>query len=102
MFKTYTVLFIGYGLSEFELLEFIIPKSDNTNSKKKYILEGYFTGEENIVNYETKYYEALGIELIPYSKDDKGYDQLFEIIQAWAVKIQHKSNNQPELLDKNQ
>ena len=33
LFKKYVVLFIGYGLSEFELLDFLVLKTENANLK---------------------------------------------------------------------
>jgi len=47
----YTVLFIGYGMAEFELLDFLVTKFDPKKGKelKHFILLPFYRGEENIV-----------------------------------------------------
>ncbi|PIP76383.1 MAG: hypothetical protein COW85_14530 [Ignavibacteria bacterium CG22_combo_CG10-13_8_21_14_all_37_15] len=77
IFNKYTVLFLGYGLSEFELLEylFIHNKSENVEVKH-FMLAPYFLGEENIMEMEKYYYDDMNIQIVPYLKDDLGYEQL--------------------------
>ena len=80
----YVVLFIGYGLSEFELLDFLFEKFDSRKKKelKHFILLPFYRGEENILNFEQAYYNTLGITVLPYEKDEKGYYQLYEVIKS--------------------
>jgi glycosyltransferase involved in cell wall biosynthesis len=93
IFSEYTVLFIGYGLSEFELFDYIIQKAKVNGGKeiKHFVLMGFFAGEDNLVDYEQYYFNQLGIKVIPFSKDKNGYEQQFQIIQSWNKEIKQTS-----------
>ncbi|MBP7791528.1 MAG: SIR2 family protein [Candidatus Goldbacteria bacterium] len=92
VFSKNTILFIGYGLEEFELLDYICKndKSQKTE-KRKFYLKGFYENEESLVDIEQKYYDDLGIILVPYSMDQKGYEQILEIIKTWNSEI-HKTS----------
>lgn len=96
IFSKYKVFFIGYGLAEFELLDFIITKfnQDGIRELDHFTLQPYFKEELNIYNYEKKYFEDMGINLIPYRKDLKGYEQLRDIIKKWNEEINEKTTSQ--------
>lgn len=88
IFKTYTVLFVGYGLEEYEILEFMISKSHTARGEvKHFMLYPVFRNEMNLVDFYRKYYRDLGIKLVPYPIDDSGYEHLATIIQEWARHI---------------
>lgn len=87
IFREYTVLFLGYGVAEFEILEFILRESSRNPAPKHFMLSGFFSGEENILNYEQAYYNDLGINILGYEKDAKGYRQLAEVIRYWNEEI---------------
>ena len=88
VFNAYTVLFLGYGLEEYEILEFIIGKSDRRkNELKHFMLYPIFRNEVNLLELQRKYYADLGIYLIPYPKDENGYDQLTAVINEWSKQI---------------
>jgi hypothetical protein len=93
IFKKYVLLFIGYGLTEFELLNFIVEKFDTSQPKelKKFSLQPYYKGEENILRLNQFYYDRLGISIIGYELDEKGYFQLYDIIKDWNIKINQTS-----------
>ncbi len=101
IFNTRTVLFIGYGLSEFELFDYIIQKIKKNNGCeiKHFALIGFFTGEENLVDYEQSYFNSLNIGVIPFAKDEKGYIQLFDIIQSWSKQIKQTSTTLSSTFD---
>ncbi len=90
LFEKYVVLFIGYGLSEFELLDFLMLKSEESNHKqapKHFVLMPYFSYERKIAEYYNLYFQNLNIQTIPFAKDTNGFDQLFNIIDAWEKQI---------------
>jgi len=93
IFNEYTVLFIGYGLAEFELFDYIIQKAKagGVTEIKHFVLMGFFAGEDNLVDYEQSYFNQLGIKVIPFAKDKNGYDQQFQIIQSWNRDIKQTS-----------
>lgn len=85
-----TVLFVGYGLGEFELLEYMY-KGINPKENKYFYLDGYYTHEAKICDFEQMYFEQMKIKLIPYSKDKKGFKQLPIIIEEWVEEIKSTS-----------
>lgn len=92
LFRDYVVLFIGYGLSEFELLDFLVLKSRNSYDKlepKHFALMPYFSYERKIANYYDLYFRELNIQTIPFAKDSNGYQQLENVIDAWQEQIQN-------------
>lgn len=90
VFSENTVLFIGYGMSEFEVLDYLMSRSGAEDGKplhQHYLLEGYFTHGENFVRMDTRYYETLGIQVVPFALDKHGYDQLYTILKDWSEEI---------------
>ncbi len=88
IFNSYTVLFVGYGLEEYEILEFMISKSHTSKGEiKHYMLYPVFRKELNLLAFQEKYYKDLGIQLIAYPIDENGYEQLATIIYEWAKQI---------------
>ena len=89
IFAEYRVLFVGYGLAEFELLDFIIPRMDPSQSKeaRHFMLLGLYSGEDAILEYERYYYNQMGISVQAYQMDEKGYFQLYEVVKRWNQEI---------------
>ena len=89
----YVVLFIGYGLNEFELLDFLIGKFDPDKGRelKHFILLPFYNGEKNILEFEKSYYNPMGIEVLDYEKDELGYGQLYNVIKRWRSEINQTS-----------
>ena len=99
LFTNYTILFLGYGMSEFELLDFLFLKSGVEPKKiNHYILEGYFSYELPIAEAKGRYYQSLGIGLIPYSKDEKGYEQQLVILKEWVTDLTTHTHYQTNII----
>ena len=97
LFKTKTVLFLGYGLEEFEILEYILKNSvgkggiKSTNGKKSFVLQGFFDAEESLYRNLKKYYmDSFSIGLIGFKRDQKDYEQQTDILESWAGNISFK------------
>ena len=84
-----TILFIGYGLAEFELLEYLFR---NKGEQKHFLLSGYYSGEEDYLKLEQAYYDEMGITIIPYLLDFDGYYQLNKVLKDWVDNILNKYN----------
>lgn len=94
IFDKYTVLFVGYGLEEFEVLDFLISKADakpKGNVLRHFILLGLFKGDENILSHESNYYRQIGIKVKAFQKDSLGYNQLYEVLKDWNDRINRVS-----------
>lgn len=90
VFAKYTVLFLGYGLSEFELMDYLFT-SISPGHNKHFFLKDYYTHEQSIYQFDQLYFNDLGIELIPYAKDTIGFNQLPVVIKSWVDEIKAKS-----------
>ena len=88
IFAKYTVLFIGYGMEEFELLDFIVGKCKPSEKieQKHYTLKSFKPGEERTLKFEEHYYNSMGISVIPYVETDN-YERLCDVIRVWNREI---------------
>ena len=93
LFKHKTVLFIGYGHDELEILEYVILKAKRPagtlgREPRHYILQGFFSHEEALIQTLKSYYlSECDIQLLPFRRDDKDWDQLLDIIEDFAQRI---------------
>ena len=99
LFKNKTVLFLGYGLEETEILEYVLKGSNHTGlaEKRLFILQGFFNAELSLYEKLKKYYEqSFNAELIGFPKDYIDYEQQKEIIKRWSDELNF---NSPTLVD---
>ena len=81
------IVFIGYGLNEFELIDYIatktgIIKKDGEEIDRRYILYGFCSEEDTLFWAKKSYFETLGITLIPYNLDHAGYESLIDVLNV--------------------
>jgi len=95
IFQNFTVLFVGYGLDEYEVMEFLLSSAKNVKRElKHFMLYPAFNSEKNLLKFQDNYYAELGVELIPFQIDKRGHNQLALIIKKWAKQIGPKSKPQ--------
>ena len=110
LFSRKTVVFVGYGLEETELLEHILRRGlvqAGSKEKKLFALKGYYSHEKPIYEQLFKYYKhTFGLHLLGYSLDTKGYKLLDSILRDWSkeikvqpVSLSHHANMLERLLD---
>ena len=99
LFLTKSILFIGYSLGELEILEYVIQKArgivlSNLNhdqppeEPRHYLLQGFFSHEATLMLRLREYYlRECKIELLPFSRDQKGWNQLIDVIEYLAAEI---------------
>ena len=92
LFAHKTVLFVGYGLEELEILEYVILKKKSTDGAnpeaRHYLLQGFFSHEEQVLSTLRSYYlNECGIELIPFLRDQKDREQLLDVLEAFAREL---------------
>ena len=92
LFRIKNVLFIGYSLGELEVLEYIIQKGIDKESvtreaPRHYVLQGFFSHEIELARSLENYFRQFGIGLLPFSRDERDWDQLAEVIRHFATKI---------------
>ncbi len=90
LFMNKTVLFLGYGLEETEILEYILKYRGNEKKEDKrlFILQGFFNAEMSLYQKLKKYYEdSFFAELIGFPKDYEEYEQQKRIIEKWTERL---------------
>ena len=90
LFRTRNVLFMGYGLEELEVLEFVVQKGtqkrlDRTFEYKHYVLQGFFSHELELSRHMEVYFGQFGIGLLPFLRDDQDWHQLSHVIADFAA-----------------
>jgi len=89
LFSEKNVLFVGYGLEELEILEYVIGKARlmaelGKTEIRHFLLQGFFSHEEELARSLSNYYAECGIELIPFLRDQKDWDQLMDVLEEYA------------------
>lgn len=88
LFDEYTVVFMGYGLEELQILDSVIGKGDPANKRIHYSLVGTYLNELNFFNIRRKYfYESLGIELCHYYLDIERYRRIVTVLNSWRDEL---------------
>lgn len=91
LFRSKVVLFVGYGLAELEILEYVMVKTKGLAVKgeapRHYLLEGFFSHERELMSSLKEYYRQCGVELLPFLKDQRSYEQLIDVLEVFASKI---------------
>lgn len=86
LFSIKTVLFLGYGLAEYEVLDYLM-KRVSTKKTEHYMLKAYKPEEQAIQKLEQAYYSDLNVKVIPYAKNKEGYKQLIHVLKEWNNRI---------------
>jgi hypothetical protein len=89
LFAEKNVLFVGYGLEELEILEYVIGKArlmgePSNTEMRHFLLQGFFSQEQELARSLSNYYAECGIELIPFLRDQKDWDQLIDVLEEYA------------------
>lgn len=95
VFENHIFLFIGFGLTEMEIIQHI-KRPDNSHGH--YILLGVSDYEYDIRKQYEDYYRIFNITPIFYSISKKGYDQLEDVLQRWSLDIRTARREQEEKL----
>lgn len=98
LFKSHTVLFVGYGLEEAEILEYVLRRGNvqgdvqYEKQRKRFLLQGYYTGQSTLIRLMKDYYkDSFGVHLCAFSMDRMDYFQLEKVIEEWSPKIDFKN-----------
>jgi hypothetical protein len=99
LFSKYTVLFVGYGLEEDEIVEYILRKIGSGGaaaaSVAHYRLFPRYGHEELLFSRLARYYRThRGVELIGYSVDRRGDRQLLDVIGHWSRELREHVREQ--------
>lgn len=89
LFSAKTVLFVGYGLEDLEILEYVIQKArmlspDGEAEARHFMLQGYFSHQSELMRSLTQYYRQCDIQLLPFQRDQKDWAQLIDVLEHFA------------------
>ncbi len=98
LFRTRTVLFIGYSLGELEILEYVVQKareggqplqsSGQQFEPAHYLVQGFFGHETQLKRSLQDYYShQCGIGLLPFSRETQGWSQLIDVVEYLGREI---------------
>jgi hypothetical protein len=91
LFEKKTVLFLGYGLEEEEILEHILRRGKvgaPDNVRRRFTLQGFFRGQEPLYESLYDYYlKSFGVHLIGFVRDFSDYEQLVPIVKDWSERL---------------
>lgn len=91
LFEHYHVLFIGYGLEEEEIIDFIVRKKPTHNLINHFRLIPAFSHQERLMEHLGNYYSnQCQVRLVPYLIDSIGHRQLENVLADWLPTIQAK------------
>lgn len=92
MFKNYTVLFVGYGLAELEVLDHVVRSNESLRHGKAeprhYLLYAHRSTELVQTRFIEQFFRhQCGVRVLPYCIDSKGYLELVEVFKAWSPQL---------------
>lgn len=91
LFQKKTILFLGYGLEEAEILEHILRRGSVqlTRDRRRFVLQGFFMSQKPLYeNLHTYYEKSFGVHLLGFVRDHENYKCLEAIIKAWSTQIE--------------
>lgn len=94
LFDKYTVVFLGYGLEEIDILEYILKKGQTKkeSTRKRFYLEGFFGYQEELCKNLIDYYrDYFGVHLLGFKRDKNDFNQLTEILKKWSSELRVSS-----------
>lgn len=93
LFTQKNVLFVGYSLSELEVLEYVVQKArqdhkKNNEEPRHYILQGFFSHQLELKkSLECYYRNECGIGLLAFSRDTQDWRQLLDVVEYLGKEI---------------
>ena len=92
MFKNHTVLFVGYGLAELEVLDHIIRSNESprtgTAQPRHFLLYAYRSTESVQTRFIEHFFrDQCGVCVVPYCIDAKGYQEVVEVFKGWNSEL---------------
>jgi hypothetical protein len=99
LFDSKNVLFVGYGLNELEVLEYVIHKAGTraqdllargvaAEAPRHFLLLGFYSHELELMKSLKRYYASeCGVELMPFCRDERDWDQLVDVLEHLAQQL---------------
>lgn len=88
-----TIIFVGYGLNEFELIDYIVTKTgyNQKSPRSVYVLYGFCDNDDILYKAKKAYFDSLNIEMLPYDIGKRGYDSLIDVLNVLYKEYRKKA-----------
>ena len=88
VFRDYTTLFLGYGLEEMEILQFLFGKKPKAPGEPKhFMLWGRHLRSDRLLKIMKEYYGNIGVLVVPYPLWKHGHEHLKTVVKYWSAMI---------------
>lgn len=88
LFRDKCVVFMGYGLGELEILEYVmqkgLPPSDPAAAPRHFILMPFLTGEDVRADLLAEYFGSFGVGLMPYDIGAGEHSRVADVLERMA------------------
>lgn len=91
LFERKTVVFLGYGLEEAEILEHILRRGrvKETGDRRRFSVQGFFHSQKPLYEKLHTYYEkSFGVHLLGFIRDHEDYLGLETTVKSWVPRIE--------------
>ena len=90
------ILFIGSGMNELEILQFMI--NDDSKVKRFFNLSGFYSADKDLSDQTIIMFERMHIGQISFNMDEKGHNQLINVLEHWSDRLNRETIRQSELV----
>jgi len=96
------VVFIGYGLGELEILDYLHFKIGITEQQRLverlFLLRPYFLNDNSFADLEQIYFRSFGnsVQIIPYGINESGFRQIYHVLCSWAEFMRNLKSEAPD------
>ena len=90
LFKFKTVVFLGYGLEEAEILEHMLRRGSAMagHQTTRFSLQGFFRSQKPLYERLYRYYEeSFGVQILGFLRDHNSYDCQTKIMEEWSRRL---------------
>lgn len=96
MFKNHTVLFVGYGLAELEVLDHIIRSNESlrtgTAEPRHFLLYAHRSTESVQTRFIKHFFrDQCGVCVVQYCIDAKGHQEVVEVFKSWKSELMYET-----------
>ena len=87
-FSEKTVVFVGFGFQEYEIIQHLVPPPSNKQNHH-YLLKPYCSYENDLKKEYEAIYRNLSTDIIWYDISKYGHSVLEDILKSWSDEIQN-------------
>lgn len=95
LFRRRRVMFVGYGLEELDILEYVLQKADVNEASSHFLIQGFFAHEKVLADHLRSYYlQEFNVRLLAFSRDGKDHNALVDVLTNIAERPRLRTADQ--------